>query len=75
VRKKLWMKIAKYLFNYQGKNKNKNQGKSPLFGDASFGHQYSIKEAIEMVTSNQRLKIDDLLPLFPPEEKVSDMKE
>lgn len=25
LKKKLWMKIAKYLFNYQGKKKNKQQ--------------------------------------------------
>ena len=24
IKKKLWMKIAKYLFNYQGKKKNKS---------------------------------------------------
>ncbi len=31
IKKKLWMKIAKYLFNYQGKKKsNLNQGSQML---------------------------------------------
>lgn len=37
--------------------------------------KYTIKEAIEKVTDKKRLKIDDLLPLFPPDEKVQDMKD
>lgn len=32
LKKKLWMKIAKYLFNYQGKKKNKAQNSNSLFG-------------------------------------------
>ena len=35
VKKKLWMKIAKYLFNYQGKKKNRGMGSNTstaLFG-------------------------------------------
>ena len=31
IKKKLWMKIAKYLFNYQGKKKSKKNIGSQLF--------------------------------------------
>ena len=31
IKKKLWMKIAKYLFNYQGKKKSKKNTASQLF--------------------------------------------
>jgi hypothetical protein len=31
IKKKLWMKIAKYLFNYQGKKKSKKNTGSQLF--------------------------------------------
>jgi vacuolar protein sorting-associated protein 18 len=74
IKKKLWMKIAKYLFNYQGKNKNKNMSSKTIFGDAK-AQKLSIREAIQIVTDKKRLKIDDLLPLFPPDEKVQDMKD
>jgi len=69
------MKIAKYLFNYKGKRKNKMQGSSSIFS-ASDAQQkkYRINEALDILKES-KLKIDDLLPLFPPDEKVQDMKE
>jgi hypothetical protein len=76
MRKKLWMKIAKYLFNYQGKKKNKmaaTNTQTALFGVSGLSSgsgpgKYKISEALEIL--GDRLKIDDLLPLFPPDEKV-----
>ena len=74
LKKKLWMKIAKYLFNYQGK-KNKSMAQSNFMGDkASKPVKYRINEALKILEES-KLKIDDLLPLFPPDEKVQDMKE
>mmetsp|Transcript_34578 Transcript_34578/g.52881 ORF Transcript_34578/g.52881 Transcript_34578/m.52881 type:complete len:156 (+) Transcript_34578:1818-2285(+) len=58
-KKKLFMKIAKYLFNTK---------KVPL------RQKYKISEALEIL-KDSKLKIDDLLPLFPPDEKVKDMKQ
>jgi hypothetical protein len=58
------MKIAKYLFNYQGK-KSKNEGSL----DRPAKVKYRINEALEILKES-KLKIDDLLPLFPPDEKV-----
>jgi len=83
LKKKLWMKIAKYLFNYQGKKKNKQQsaqgslvGGSGAAGANAPGRpaKYRISEALQIL-QDSKLKIDDLLPLFPPDEKVQDMKE
>ena len=72
IKKKLWMKIAKYLFNYQGKKKNKS-GTQQMFGGVRSA-KYKISEALDILKES-KLKIDDLLPLFPPDEKVQDMKE
>jgi hypothetical protein len=66
MRKKLWMKIAKYLFD----TKN-NSGGSRLRNP-----KFKIHEAMEMILKESKLlKIDDLLPLFPPDGKVQEMKE
>ena len=69
IKKKLWMKIAKYLFNYQGK---KNRAASPSLVPGA--KRLGISEALEILRDS-KLKIDDLLPLFPADEKVQDMKE
>jgi hypothetical protein len=82
LKKKLWMKIAKYLFNYQGK-KEKTKQDGSQGGMFSTGpetvtkqkyankEKYSISQAIEILNPKEsKLKIDDLLPLFPPGEKV-----
>jgi len=71
LRKKLWMKIAKYLFNYQGKKKNKQ---SVFSQGGKAKPKYKINEALDILRDS-KLKIDDLLPLFPPDEKVQDMKQ
>jgi hypothetical protein len=66
------MKIAKYLFNYQGKKKNKTSNSSALFGAIDSSNRpvkYRIDEALDILKES-KLKIDDLLPLFPPDEKV-----
>ena len=61
IKKKLWMKIAKYLFDTSGVRQ---------------GPRLNIQEAMEMILEKSRiLKIDDLLPLFPPDGKVQEMKE
>lgn len=67
IKKKLWMKIAKYLFNYQGKKKNKTATQQ-MFGGSKIT-KYKISEALDILKES-KLKIDDLLPLFPPDEKV-----
>lgn len=66
LKRKLWMKIAKYLFDYQGKKQKE------------YGHKkkYSISEALKIINPKEsKLRIDDLLPLFPADEKVQDVKE
>ena len=75
LKKKLWMKIAKYLFNYQGKNK-KQVASSGVIGSEKTARpmKYQINDALDILKES-KLKIDDLLPLFPPDEKVQDMKE
>lgn len=75
LKKKLWMKIAKYLFNYQGKRTKMSAASllsDPL--DKNKNEKYKINEALEIL-KDSKLKIDDLLPLFPPDEKVQDMKD
>lgn len=75
LKKKLWMKIAKYLFNYQGK-RNKILNSSLLVDpkEKIKNEKYKVKDALDIL-KDSKLKIDDLLPLFPPEEKVQDMKD
>ena len=84
MKKKLWMKIAKYLFNYQSK---KSQGagglgtSKMLMKAGILGSQQSfekrgpidVTKALDIL-KDSILKIDDLLPLFPEEAKVEDMK-
>ena len=80
MKKKLWMKIAKYLFNYQSKKSSGALGtkqilqKSGISGglDKRTG-PVDVTEALEIL-KDSILKIDDLLPLFPEEAKVEDMK-
>ena len=77
IKKKLWMKIAKYLFGYQGKRKNKTNQFSLFYDDKSndpHARKVKINEALKIL-DDSKLKIDDLLPLFPPDEKVQDLKE
>jgi hypothetical protein len=70
--KKLWMKIAKYLFNDQGEDDSNEE----LLEFESERVTYKIPEALEILKdSRARLRIDDLLPLFPADEKVKDMKQ
>jgi hypothetical protein len=85
IRKKLWMKIAKYVFGYQGKKKSQEkQSHLSLLDDSNKSaedtftrpqvQKYPINEALKIL-HDSKLKIDDLLPLFPPDEKVQDMKD
>ena len=75
MKKKLWMKIAKYLFNYKGKQEKYLARASE--GDSLAGaqgiKQYTVTEALDLLDG--QLKVDDLLPLFPPSEKVHNMKD
>jgi len=41
----------------------------------AFTSNVRIDDAIKTLTDSKRLKIDDLLPLFPPNEKVAVMKD
>ena len=83
------MKIAKYVFGYQGKKKNQEkQSGLSLLDDSNNNNEknpednynrsqmqkYPINEALKIL-NDSKLKIDDLLPLFPPDEKVQDMKD
>ena len=74
LKKKLWMKIATYLFNYQGKKQNKAAASSFSGISLEKPKKYKMNEALDIL-KDSKLKIDDLLPLFPPDEKVQDMKE
>lgn len=88
IKKKLWMKIAKKLFNY----KSKKSSSSALSGTTTSlllkNTKYQSKDLNSIVQrgpvdvtealrilKNSILKIDDLLPLFPEEAKVEDMKQ
>lgn len=91
LKKKLWMKIAKYLFNYQSKKANiasstasrflttqksaGSSGTAVTAGKNSEPDAYlNVTEALQILNSENVLKIDDLLPLFPEDAKVEDMK-
>lgn len=65
LKKKLWMKIAKHLFHYQSKKKGAARPQSTVPVD--------VTAALEILKDSV-LKIDDLLPLFPEDAKVEDMK-
>ena len=57
LKKKLWMKIAKYLFNYRGK-KNKSVSQQSFMSDlGSKPTKYKIKEALDIL-KDSKLKID-----------------
>ena len=71
VKKKLWMKIDKYLFNYQSKKAQAKAGAKPGISSSGIGAQ--LTKALETLKDSV-LKIDDLLPLFPEDAKVEDMK-
>ena len=80
VKKKLWMKIAKYLFNYQSKKAQAQAAKSGIkqgVSSSGIGSQRPVEvdvtKALETLKDSV-LKIDDLLPLFPEDAKVEDMK-
>ena len=73
VKKKLWMKIAKYLFNYQ----NPQQADSKLFGyipTSVAKREVDVESALEIINKWNVLKVQDLLHLFPQDAKVEDMK-
>ena len=66
LKRRLWMKIAKYLFNYQGKTRKVYQNRK----------EYTIQESLQILNPKEsKLRIDDLLPIFPANEKVADLKE
>lgn len=80
IKKKLWMKIAKYLFNFKGKRQVKivnkispNKGEDPVSIGKSGASSVDVTKALQIL-KDSILKIDDLLPLFPEEAKVEDMK-
>jgi|LauGreDrversion4_2_1035121.scaffolds.fasta_scaffold987667_2 hypothetical protein len=81
LKKKLWMKIAKYLFNYQSKKQQANKGGKTLGlavpsqqpTNVNAQGQVDVTKALEILRDSV-LKIDDLLPLFPEDAKVEDMK-
>jgi len=60
------MKIAKYLFNYQSKRNASKALKGPKA-------EVDVQKALDILNESV-LKIDDLLPLFPEDAKVEDMK-
>jgi hypothetical protein len=79
LKKKLWMKIAKHLFNYQSKKAQaaNKLGVKPIgtavTGQAKPNQDIDVTRALEILKDSV-LKIDDLLPLFPEDAKVEDMK-
>lgn len=90
VKKKLWMKIAKYLFNYQSKKPAGAGGSANATSMLLKNTKYQSKDLNSIaqgrsgpvdvtmalkILGDSVLKIDDLLPLFPEEAKVEDMKE
>ena len=64
----MWIKIAKYLFNYKSEKK-RNLGEKPVKD-----WDIDVTTALEIL-KDSILKIDDMLPLFPEEAKVEDMKD
>ena len=72
LKKKLLMKVAKYLFNYNGKQDKYSQRVKELQGIRP-SRQFTVSEALQEL--QEKLKVDDLLPLFPPDEKVHTMKD
>jgi len=66
LKKKLWMKIAKHLFNYQNPKKKLPEPKKEV--------EVDVSKALEILKDSV-LKIDDFLPLFPEKAKVDDLKQ
>jgi hypothetical protein len=74
IKKKLWMKIAKYLFNYQ----NPQSADSKLYGytpSLQPKKEVNVEEALKIINKWNVLKVQDLLHLFPQDAKVEDMKQ
>lgn len=65
------MKIAKYLFNYQSKKDKMNPS---ILKKREKRKQIDVSEALAILKDSV-LKIDDLLPLFPEDAKVEEMKQ
>lgn len=65
IRKKLWMKIAKHLFKAKGRNGRQHGANRK---------EVDVTEALKIIREYSVLKVDDLLPLFPEEAKVEQMK-
>jgi hypothetical protein len=71
------MKIAKHLFNYQGsKDKDGQVKKSMASKDSAILQRKPVDVTAALhELKDSVLKIDDLLPLFPEEAKVEEMKQ
>lgn len=66
------MKIAKNLFNYQ--SKKEKDGKKIVIRDPNEKKKpVDVSKALHELKDSV-LKIDDMLPLFPEEAKVEEMK-
>lgn len=79
LKKKLWMKIAKYLFNYPSKKSQGAMGTSKYLMKTGLSTNLDKRQPVDVtqaleILKDSILKIDDLLPLFPEEAKVEDMK-
>ena len=66
------MKIAKYLFGYQG-GRDKDGKLKPLIGPDGKKKEVDVSRALGEL-KDSILKIDDMLQLFPEEAKVEDMR-
>ena len=66
------MKIAKHLFNYQS-SKDKDSKKAIMKDPTEKKKPVDVSKALHELKDSV-LKIDDLLPLFPEEAKVEEMK-
>ena len=70
TKKKLWMKIARYLFRAGKEADDRDAGGS----GATESKKVNVEEALKIIRDVNVLKVEDLLDLFPEKAKVEEMK-
>jgi hypothetical protein len=79
TKKKLWMKIAKYLFKAQNPQDNDRMTEMGTMARRNTitqnKREINVEEALKIIRNYNVLKVQDLLHLFPQDAKVEEMKQ
>jgi hypothetical protein len=74
VQKNLWLKIAKHLLRKSDDDDIYGKGRARI--DKSKNQEnVDVSKALALLHETSELKIDDLLPLFPDDAKIENLKD